>query len=67
MPTINSNNHDQDAAQVTTQRKIVPYTPRWDRLANSLARDFAPPIYPCPDCCMPVMQGYCCTYCGSRK
>ena len=26
---------------------------------------FCPPIYPCKDCGWPVVNGYCCTTCGS--
>jgi hypothetical protein len=47
-------------------KKIEPYTPEWERLANQVARDFAPTIYPCADCGRPVANGYCCTHCGSN-
>lgn len=33
--------------------------------ADKLARDFCPPIYPCKECGYPVINGYCCIYCGS--
>lgn len=36
----------------------------WERKANSLARSYCPRIYPCKKCGEPVMQGYCCGYCG---
>lgn len=44
--------------------KIKPHTARWERLADALARDYAPRIYPCGKCGYPVVEGYCCTACG---
>lgn len=35
----------------------------YTRLANSLARDYAPGMRPCEDCEKPVMRGYQCTFC----
>lgn len=46
-------------------KKIESNTAEWKRLANQLARDFCPPIRPCHDCGGPVVDGYCCTRCGS--
>ena len=46
-------------------RKIIPHSDQWERLANQVARDFCPSIYPCADCGGPVVSGYCCTRCGS--
>ena len=46
-------------------KKIEPYTPYWNKLANILARDFAPIIYPCATCGYPVPKGYCCNTCGN--
>ena len=35
----------------------------WQKIANELARDFAPDIYPCRKCNYPVISGYCCRNC----
>ena len=48
-------------------QKIRPYTVYWERLANLVARDFAPELHPCKDCGGPVVTGYCCTRCGSDE
>lgn len=45
--------------------RMEPHTDEWNRMANSLARSFAPPIHICRDCGGPVIQGYCCTRCRS--
>jgi hypothetical protein len=42
-----------------------PYSPAWQRAANNLARSRTPPIYPCNTCNYPVVDGYCCGYCGN--
>jgi len=44
-----------------------PYTPKWERLANELARDAAPDITACVHCDSPVLDGYCCNNCGSAN
>ena len=43
----------------------TPYDDKWEKLANQIARDFAPEIYPCKKCGYPVPEGYCCTACGT--
>lgn len=48
-------------------KKLEPYTPAWERLANAEARGYAPPIRPCKECGGPVLSGYCCTRCGSSE
>ena len=45
-------------------KKINPYTPKWEKMANSIARDYVT-MHVCKDCSRPVIQGYCCTWCGS--
>ena len=45
----------------------VPYGPKWMKDANRLARDYAPDIYPCPQCGSPRASGYCCPFCGSGE
>jgi hypothetical protein len=45
-------------------KKIKPYGLTYQRLAARLALDFCPPISPCATCGQPVIQGYCCTFCG---
>ena len=47
-------------------RKIKPYTPKWEKLANELARTIMD-IKPCRDCGYPVLKGYCCETCGSKN
>lgn len=47
------------------KKKVEPYTPDWNDKANRLARSFAPRIKPCNDCGQPVVDGYCCNFCGS--
>ena len=44
-------------------RKIKPYGPKWERLADAVARGFAPSLYPCAKCGYPVLSGYCCSGC----
>lgn len=46
-------------------KKMESDTPEWHKLANSLARSFCPPIYPCGTCGHPVVSGYCCSFCHS--
>jgi len=46
---------------------MEPYSPEWQREAGALARSYAPPIYPCKKCSHPVVQGYCCTTCGTSE
>lgn len=43
---------------------IDPDGKYWEKLANEMARAFAPDIYPCCKCNHPVITGYCCTNCG---
>lgn len=47
-------------------RKIEPYTRKWEKLANELARTYQQ-IKPCRDCGHPVLDGYCCQTCGSSN
>ncbi len=47
-------------------RKINWDTPRWERLANELARSRTI-IKPCRECGYPVVDGYCCNTCGSNN
>lgn len=47
------------------KKKMEPYSDAWERIANSLARSFAPDIHPCKHCGYPVIHGYCCTSCKS--
>lgn len=52
------------------QKKIKIYNPdslQWEKMANSLARSYCPPIHICRDCNAPVIQGYCCDYCSSTN
>ena len=46
-------------------KSIKPYTRKWEKEAMELALSFCPPIHPCANCGHPVLQGYCCGYCGS--
>lgn len=39
----------------------------YQRKANQLALSYCPPIYPCADCGNPVVDGYCCGFCGSNN
>ena len=48
-------------------RKVKPYTAKWEREANALARNYAPSIYPCKKCGHPVLQTYACTFCGDMN
>jgi hypothetical protein len=45
-------------------RRIKPYTPKWEKLANQLARSWNQ-LKPCRYCGYPVTVGYCCGTCGS--
>ena len=35
-------------------------SPEWESRANKLARNYCPPISPCPACGWPKVQGYIC-------
>lgn len=48
-------------------RKIKPYTTKWEKLADQLARSYAPEIHPCRHCGYPVAKGYCCGTCQSNN
>jgi len=48
-------------------RKIKAYTPKWEKMANILARTYCPPIKACKECGYPVIIGYCCETCGSNN
>lgn len=50
----------------TKPRRIEPYTPAWERLANALAREYVR-LYPCAQCGGPVNDGYICQRCGSTN
>ncbi len=45
-------------------KKIEPFTPAWERLADARAGDYVD-IRPCRECGGPVVFGYCCQRCGS--
>jgi len=45
-------------------KKIEPYTIKWEKLANALARSWVI-IKPCRECGYPVISGYCCGTCNS--
>ena len=45
-------------------RKIEPYTVKWEKLADNLARSLHY-IRPCKHCGYPVLDGYCCGTCKS--
>lgn len=47
-------------------KKIEPYTRKWEKMANELARTYQH-VIACKDCGHPVLEGYCCTYCGSSS
>lgn len=51
----------------TKIKKIKPYTPKWEKLANNLARSWCWNIHPCKHCGHPVMGGYCCSFCDSNN
>lgn len=40
------------------------YSDEWYIEAGRLARNYCPTIYACKKCSYPVVEGYCCTYCG---
>jgi hypothetical protein len=42
-----------------------PRDEEWQRMANALARGFAPTIYACKSCGYPAIEGYSCTTCGN--
>lgn len=47
-------------------RRINPYTPKWEKLANELARSYQD-IKACKHCGYPVLSGYCCPTCKSNE
>ena len=49
--------------QPSKPRKMQPFTAKWEREADALARRAAPEIYPCAKCGHPVLSGYCCSTC----
>lgn len=42
---------------------IKPYTAKWERMADGLARDWVE-IVACLRCGAPNIEGYCCNRCG---
>lgn len=48
-------------------KPIKLYGRKWNKEAQSLARDFAPQIYQCKKCTHPVAYGYRCTFCGDSN
>ena len=48
----------------TRDKKMEPYTEKWERLAGSIARTYLPGMYPCNKCGGPVVRGYICETCG---
>ena len=46
-------------------RKRKPYTKQWYKDAINEALLYAPKVYPCAECHNPVIDGHCCTSCGS--
>ena len=51
--------------KIEKPKRVEPYTPGWEKKANSIARDFCPPIFACADCGNPFINGYCCSFCGT--
>jgi len=47
-------------------RKIKPFTRKWEKLADELARSICD-IHPCRHCGYPVLKGYCCGTCKSNN
>ncbi len=45
----------------------VPSVEEYRREKFRLALDFCPRIYPCMRCGYPVVDGFCCTYCGDTN
>lgn len=48
------------------QPKLDRDSDAWQREANRLARDYVIVIQ-CMKCSYPVVDGYCCTYCGDSN
>ena len=46
---------------------LDPETEDWNRAAVQLQISVAPRVYKCKKCNAPVLEGYCCGYCGSRN
>ena len=44
-------------------RKMKPYTPAWERLANQIAREHVE-VRACKTCGHPCHHSYQCTFCG---
>jgi hypothetical protein len=58
---------DQQIQSKNEMKRMDRESVEWQKAANSLARDFCPPIKSCADCGGPVINGYCCTRCGSPE
>lgn len=50
-----------------TNKRTPPSPKEYEEAQVSLALSYAPNMYPCADCKWPVIDGYCCTYCGSSS
>ncbi len=44
-----------------------PTTKQYDTAAIHQALVYAPRIYECQKCGWPVVEGYCCSYCGNSN
>lgn len=47
------------------EKKKPPTEDQYRTAVVQVALDYCPPIKPCKDCKWPVINGYCCHYCGS--
>lgn len=52
---------------MTKKIKKCPSYNTYIREKRNLALDYAPRIYACKKCEYPVVDGYCCTYCGDSN
>jgi hypothetical protein len=58
---------DQQIQSKNEMKRMDRESVEWQKAAYSLARNFCPPIKSCADCGGPVINGYCCTRCGSSE
>jgi hypothetical protein len=50
---------------MTEKYEFTPEDDEWQITAGKVAMSHVGDIYPCQHCGYPVIDGYCCTHCGS--
>jgi rubrerythrin len=58
---------DAEKAKADEIRRNRPTPEQYQRTKIALMQSWCPEIYPCKECGYPVIDGYCCQYCGTNN